>query len=97
VNLVLIPQFGILGAATASSISYGLTALLTLIVFIRLTGRGWAETLIIRRSDVRALVQAMGALVDRARGRRKGRLVGLRGGGAAAEIVLGEREPGEER
>ena len=96
VNLVLIPQFGILGAAAASSISYGLTALLTLIVFTRLTGRGWAETLVIRRSDVRALVRAMVALFDRARGRRKGRLVGLRGGGATAEIVLGEREPGEE-
>jgi O-antigen/teichoic acid export membrane protein len=95
-NLVLIPRFGILGAAAASSISYGVTALVTLAVFRRLSGRGWAETLIVRRSDIRAVGRTAAALADRFRGRRAGPVVGLRGGAAAADLVIGEREPGEE-
>ena len=95
-NLILVPRFGINGAAASSSISYGLTALLTLAVFRRLSGRGIAETLIIRRSDLRALWATLGAGVGRLRGRRTGPF-GLRGGDEAAELVIGEREPGEER
>lgn len=95
-NLVLIPRYGISGAAASSSISYAVTALLTLIVFRRLSGRGWVETLILRDADVRAVGRAMAALGERLGGRRRGPLVGLRGGNAAAEIVIGEREPGEE-
>ena len=96
-NLVLIPRYGILGAAAASSISYGMTALATLAVFRRLSGRGWIETLVIRMSDIRAVVRTFQALADRLRGRRRGPLIGLRGGKAAADLVIGEREPGEER
>jgi O-antigen/teichoic acid export membrane protein len=95
-NLILIPRYGILGAAASSSISYAATALLTLFVFRRLSGRSWVETLILRDSDMRAVGRALVALGDRLRGRRRGPLVGLRGGGAAAEMVIGEREPGEE-
>ena len=94
-NLILVPRFGINGAAASSSISYGLTALLTLAVFRRLSGRGIAETLIIRRSDLRALWATLGAGVGRLRGRRTGPF-GLRGGDETAELVIGEREPGEE-
>lgn len=96
-NLVLIPRYGILGAAAASSISYGVTALVTLAVFRRLSGRGWAETLVVRRSDIDALRRTFVAIGERVRGRRRGPLVGLRGGRAAADLVIGEREPGEER
>lgn len=96
VNLVLIPAYGINGAAAASSISYFLTAGLTLAVFHRLSGRGWVETLIIRRSDLVALGGAFRAAVARLRGRRTGPLVGLRGGPDAAAQIIGEREPGEE-
>ncbi len=95
-NLVLIPAYGILGAASASSISYVATAGLTLIVFHRLSGQGWRETLVIRRSDIAALVAALRAIVGRLTGRRQGPLVGLRGGESAAGLVIGEREPGEE-
>lgn len=95
-NLVLIPIHGIRGAAAASSLSYLVTALITLVVFHRLSGRGWAETLIIRRSDIAALVRALRAIVDRLRGRRAGPLVGLRGGDDAADTIISEREPGEE-
>ncbi len=95
-NLVLIPIHGIRGAAAASSISYLVTAILTLAVFHRLSGQGWLETLIIRRSDIVALGGALRALVDRLRGRRGGPLVGLRGGDSAANTIMSEREPGEE-
>jgi O-antigen/teichoic acid export membrane protein len=95
-NLILVPRFGIDGAAASSSISYGLTAILTLAVFRHLSGRGIVETLLIRRSDLRALWAVFGAIVQRLR-RRRGGPFGLRGGDTAAEIVLGEREPGEER
>ena len=95
-NLVLIPRFGINGAAASSSISYILTAALTMAVFRRLSGRGIVETLVIRRSDVTALLRTGRAALERVRGQRTGPLIGLRGGDEAAEIVIGEREPGEE-
>jgi O-antigen/teichoic acid export membrane protein len=94
-NLVLVPRYGINGAAASSSISYGLTALLTLAVFRRLSGRGIAETLIIRRSDLRALWAMTRAIGGRLVGRRTGPF-GLRGGETTAELVIAEREPGEE-
>lgn len=96
INLVLIPRYGIVGAAAASSVSYLVTAVLTLVVFHRMSGRGWFETLVIRRSDMVALVGALRAGVARIRGRRGGPLVGLRGGPDAAGQIIDEREPGEE-
>ncbi len=95
-NLVLVPIHGIRGAAAASSISYIATALLTLIVFHRLSGRGWIETLV---SSGRTSWRSAGPCArssDRLRGRRTGPLVGLRGGEGAADLVIGEHEPGEE-
>ena len=62
-----------------------------------LSGRGWRETLVIRRTDIAALVAALRAIFGRLTGRRHGPLVGLRGGDEAADLVIGEREPGEER
>jgi O-antigen/teichoic acid export membrane protein len=96
VNLVLIPAYGIRGAAAASSISYIVTAAMTLFIFNRLSDRGLAETLIIRASDIRALVAATRALRGRVAGSRRGPLIGLRGGDPAADLVIGESEPGEE-
>lgn len=96
-NLVLIPRFGINGAAASSSISYVLTAAITLAVFRRLSGRGVVETLVIRRSDLAALGRAGRAGLDRLRGRRTGPLVGLRGGPEAAGLFIAEHDPGEER
>ena len=96
INLYLIPRYGIDGAAAASSISYLVTAVLTVIVFHQLSGRGWIETLVIRRSDMVALLGALRAGVARLRGRRRGPFVGLRGGDDAASQIIDEREPGEE-
>ena len=95
-NLVLVPALGIRGAALASSIAYGATAAITIWAFVRLSGRGWLETLALRPSDVRALMRAFLALVGRVRGRRTGPLVGLRGGDTAARVVIAEGEPGDE-
>jgi O-antigen/teichoic acid export membrane protein len=94
-NLILVPRFGINGAAASSSLSYGFTAAITLMVFRRLSGRGIRETLLIERSDLRALRSMLGAVLERLRGRRTGPFA-LRGGDTTAEFVLGEREPGEE-
>jgi O-antigen/teichoic acid export membrane protein len=94
-NLILVPRFGINGAAASSSISYGLTAVVTLAVFRRLSGRGIIETLVIQPRDVRALQSMLLASFARLQGRRTGP-IGLRGGETAAEIVIAEREPGEE-
>jgi len=62
-NVLLIPVLGISGAAISSSISYGLTAIITVAAFRRLSGRGVLETLILRPRDV---VLAGGALRRRA-------------------------------
>ncbi len=57
-NVTLIPLFGIAGAAMSSSISYGCTAVLILAMFRGLSGRGLAETLILRPRDVAAAGRA---------------------------------------
>jgi O-antigen/teichoic acid export membrane protein len=97
-NLVLVPRFGINGAAAASSLSYGLTALVILVVFLRVSGRGPAETLVVRRSDLAAAWAVGRAFAGRiVPGRR------VRGAGPtvdvspeAADLVIGEHAPGEE-
>ena len=96
-NLALVPRFGILGAALASSISYGLTAVVMLAVFIRLSGRGVAETLIVRRSDVAAAVEVVRALYRRLSGHRRSAAEDdVSVAEPAADIIIGEHPPGEE-
>lgn len=95
-NLVLVPRLGITGAAMSSSISYAVTALLMLATFLRLSGLGWRETIVLRRSDVRGAFRFFLAILDRLRGRRRGPVVGVRGGDTGARAVIDEREPGEE-
>ena len=57
VNLVLcfawIPRYGIEGAAWASTTAYSLQSVLALIFFRRLSGNGFAESLLLRREDLR--------------------------------------------
>jgi O-antigen/teichoic acid export membrane protein len=95
-NLLLVPRFGINGAAAASSLSYGFTALLTLAVFRRLSGRGIVETLVVRPSDLRALRSSISSVRNRLRGRST-EAIAVPGGDTAAEFVMDEHEPGEER
>ncbi len=96
-NLILIPRLGIIGAAASSSISYAITAVLTLAAFLRISGRGIVETLVIQRRDIAAVGRLVRTGLERLRGRRRGPILGLPGGETAAELILGEREPGEER
>lgn len=58
-NAVLIPSAGISGAAASSSISYGVTAVLTMAAFRRVSGRGLVETLVLRPHDVTAGLRSL--------------------------------------
>jgi O-antigen/teichoic acid export membrane protein len=70
-NLVLIPRFGILGAALASLISYSLSSLLLTLAAARLSRTPVAEFWIPRLSDVRLLVATGLGLVRRLAGRSR--------------------------
>jgi O-antigen/teichoic acid export membrane protein len=96
-NLVLVPRFGINGAAAASSLSYCLTAVVILAVFVRVSGRSPAETLLLRRSDIAAAWAVAGSFARRATGgRRAAPGPAVEVSPAAADIVIGEHPPGEE-
>lgn len=55
-NVLLIPEFGMYGAASASTISYTLTAVLTLALYRRLSGHGLRQMLVVRRTDFQRVV-----------------------------------------
>lgn len=55
-DLVLIPAFGIAGAAVATSVAYATSAALTVAIFHRSTGQAVRSALIIQREDVRRVV-----------------------------------------
>lgn len=69
-NVVLIPSFGMNGAAAAASLSYATTAALMLLVYTRLSGRGMRETLLVRRSDIAARLNDLRVLAGRLEQRR---------------------------
>jgi len=60
-NLVLIPRMGISGAALASTISYSVTALVVLVAFLRISGNSWANTILLRREDLKLYTDAFSA------------------------------------
>jgi O-antigen/teichoic acid export membrane protein len=51
-NFLLIPSWGIVGAAVSSSLAYGLSTAGLLVRFARLSGTPWREILIVRRADL---------------------------------------------
>jgi O-antigen/teichoic acid export membrane protein len=57
-NLVLIPRFGIEGAAIANGLSYGTAATILLVVFVRQSGHSVRETLVVGESDLSDLARA---------------------------------------
>ena len=57
-NLVLIPRFGIEGAAIANGLSYGTAAMILLVVFVRQSGHSVRETLVVGESDLSDLARA---------------------------------------
>jgi O-antigen/teichoic acid export membrane protein len=68
-NLVLIPAYGIVGAAVASLLSYSISALLMTAIAARLTGAGLLSFWIPRLDDVRFVFTTSLGLLARVRGR----------------------------
>jgi O-antigen/teichoic acid export membrane protein len=64
-NLVLIPRFGIAGAALSSMASYGLHAILTIGLASRLSGARYREFITPGRAEIRRLVDRLAALRPR--------------------------------
>ncbi len=50
-NFLLIPRHGIAGAAWASTIAYGVSFVLTLFFYCRISGNSWSVVLLPQRSD----------------------------------------------
>lgn len=51
-NVLLIPRFGIIGAAVATAISYSVAALILLALFVRESGLPLRDVLIVKREDL---------------------------------------------
>jgi O-antigen/teichoic acid export membrane protein len=51
-DIVLIPRYGIAGAAAASSIVYTIASALSVWMFVRESGSSWIKTLIVQREDL---------------------------------------------
>jgi O-antigen/teichoic acid export membrane protein len=69
-TVLLIPTFGMIGAAVSASVSYSFTAVLMLLLYRSVSGRGVVETVLIRRSDVTARWAELRALFARRDARR---------------------------
>ena len=68
-NLILIPRYGIAGAAVSTAVWYTLAALLLLIVFLRESGSGLRATVMIRATDLASYPRMLAAAGDHLRGR----------------------------
>jgi Na+-driven multidrug efflux pump len=66
-NLVLIPRFGIVGAAAASLVSYTLSSILFTVVAARLAHQRLIDFWVPRRSDVRFAIGMTISLMHRVR------------------------------
>lgn len=88
-NLILIPRFGIVGAAMASLISYSALALMMLIVASRLAHLSPLALVVPGKAEVRLLWSAAGRAVSSLRAR-----LAKRGGGTAANGTTGEIDSG---
>ncbi len=59
INLILIPKFGIVGAAIASSITHGFTGSMFFYAFKRESGIRTLDALLVTRSDIQEVIQAV--------------------------------------
>ena len=60
---MLIPVLGPIGAAIGSSISYGVAATISVLLFARMSGELVRDVLIINRADMRGLRDLLGAFL----------------------------------
>jgi O-antigen/teichoic acid export membrane protein len=54
-NIILIPPYGLAGAATATSVAYTLNLILKLLIYSRFSGNKSIDSLIIKFDDIRAM------------------------------------------
>jgi O-antigen/teichoic acid export membrane protein len=69
-NLLLIPRFGIVGGAIATSIAYAANLVATIVLYRRFNRISWHRLVLLQRSDVALLRDAAGMLRRRAAGSR---------------------------
>jgi O-antigen/teichoic acid export membrane protein len=64
-NWVLIPRFGISGAAVSTAVSYSVAALVLLVVFVRESGYTVGQTVLVGRAELGAYLRRARGLVPR--------------------------------
>jgi len=57
-DLLLIPELGIAGAAVASSLGYAANAVLAIVFYVRVTGHRLADLLVVQKDDIAASLSA---------------------------------------
>src|SRR2546428_2368832 len=68
-NLILIPRYGIAGAALANGLSYATAAVTLLTAFVRASGHSVGETLVVRREEISEMARAARRLAARLQSR----------------------------
>jgi len=61
-NVLWIPRYGIVGAAWASTTSYGVASLGQLLIYCRLSGISWTSVLLVQRADLLVFHQVLADL-----------------------------------
>jgi O-antigen/teichoic acid export membrane protein len=56
-NWVVIPRYGIIGAAACNGVSYSVASLILLTAFVRESGISWSDTLIVKKDELVELFQ----------------------------------------
>jgi Na+-driven multidrug efflux pump len=51
-DLLLIPRYGIVGAAWASTLAYGVQTIALVVIYRRVTGVAWRDLVVLRRDDL---------------------------------------------
>lgn len=58
-NIIMIPRYGLLGAAAATSIAYILNLLLRLVLYSKLSGNAWRHSVLLTFGDIKKLVSTI--------------------------------------
>ncbi len=60
-SILLIPRMGISGASLASTIAYGVSTVVVLAYFLRISKNSWVDTLLLKREDLKIYRSALSA------------------------------------
>jgi len=72
-NLLLIPRWGISGAAFASTVAYSLATIVLIVAFTKISKTSWGDTLLIKRSDFQVYSDLLSGFIGRVKsGKRVG-------------------------